>query len=203
MESILLGIEHCIFKEAHLQLTMKYIAEEIWVALEGMSPTKVPSDDGFPTIFFQKCWNIVCTEVTSFCLEILNEGRDLELLNVTNVVLTGDGTAKRTRLMKERFEMVIWELRGLISLILVTILSGFWTRQVKENIEKGKVGDRSLMADWGFLGIYFVILMCFQIFLFGLLTFGLPCWILGWWSLARLGFFFCLVLLCFNNSIPV
>lgn len=52
-----------------------------------MGPTKAPSDNGFPAILFQKYWHIVGSEVTSFCLKILNVGGDLEDLNVTNIVL--------------------------------------------------------------------------------------------------------------------
>lgn len=55
MDSILSGIEQCISDEANFMLTAKYIEDEIRTALKGMGSTKALGDDGFPTLFFQKC----------------------------------------------------------------------------------------------------------------------------------------------------
>lgn len=52
-----------------------------------MRPTKTPNVDGFPTIFFQKCWHVVGTEVSSYCLKILNGNNDIKKTNTTNIML--------------------------------------------------------------------------------------------------------------------
>ncbi|KAA3462404.1 reverse transcriptase [Gossypium australe] len=58
-ELILDGVERCITEAINVQLTAEYTVEEICTALKAMGPTKAPGDDGFPAIFFQKCWHIV------------------------------------------------------------------------------------------------------------------------------------------------
>ncbi|KAK5812500.1 hypothetical protein PVK06_027931 [Gossypium arboreum] len=87
LKSILERVERCIIEDINAKLMTKYTAEEIWTALKSIGPTKAPDDDGFPAIFFQKCWHIVGSEVTSFCLKILNQGREVESINVTNIFL--------------------------------------------------------------------------------------------------------------------
>lgn len=52
-----------------------------------MSPTKAFRDDGFPVLFFQKCWHIVGRDVFYFFLKVLNECMDFDAINLTNIVL--------------------------------------------------------------------------------------------------------------------
>ncbi|KAA3474192.1 reverse transcriptase [Gossypium australe] len=52
-----------------------------------MGPTKAPGLDGFPAIFFQKDWHIMGKEVLEYCLGVLNEGREADSANTTNIVL--------------------------------------------------------------------------------------------------------------------
>ncbi|KAK5846323.1 hypothetical protein PVK06_002606 [Gossypium arboreum] len=59
---ILEGVARCINNETNEKLTVEYSADEVKAALKPIGPTKAPRDDGFPAIFFQKCWHIVGTE---------------------------------------------------------------------------------------------------------------------------------------------
>lgn len=51
--------------DMNAKLTSEYTADEIRIALKSMGPTKAPGNDGFPVIFFQKCWHIVRNEATT------------------------------------------------------------------------------------------------------------------------------------------
>lgn len=77
-ELVLEGVARCINDETNEKLTVEYSADEIMAALKSMGPTKAPGEDGFPVIFFQKCWHIVGTEITSFGLEITFEPDDAD-----------------------------------------------------------------------------------------------------------------------------
>ncbi|KAA3473813.1 reverse transcriptase [Gossypium australe] len=77
----------CITNEMNERLLVRYTEDEVVSALKGMGLTKAFGEHGFPTLFYQKCWSIVGGDVSTFCLEFLNEGMDLGLLNVTNIVL--------------------------------------------------------------------------------------------------------------------
>lgn len=81
MSSIQSGVNKCITKNT--KLTAPYTEEEVFGALKDMGPTKAPSINGFPTIFFQKYWHIVINDVCLFCLGALNNGMNLETMNVT------------------------------------------------------------------------------------------------------------------------
>ncbi|KAA3473245.1 reverse transcriptase [Gossypium australe] len=68
-------------------LLSDYTEEEVFSALKGMRPTKVPGPDGFAALFFQRYWHIVGTEVMKFCLGILNNEQSLRQLNSTDIIL--------------------------------------------------------------------------------------------------------------------
>ncbi|KAA3471353.1 reverse transcriptase [Gossypium australe] len=84
---LLEGISTTISSEINSVLLSVYSREEIQKALKGMGPTKAPSFDGFPPLFFQKYWHIVGKDVETFCLGVLNEGMDFESTNRTDIVL--------------------------------------------------------------------------------------------------------------------
>lgn len=52
-----------------------------------MHHLKAPSPDGLPTLFFQMFWHIVGTNLTKMVLDILNNNKDLEVLNKTFIAL--------------------------------------------------------------------------------------------------------------------
>ncbi|KAA3451486.1 reverse transcriptase [Gossypium australe] len=80
---VLEGIEESISVEANEDLLAPFNEDEVLTALKGMRPTKAPGLDGFPVIFFQKYWHIVGKEV----LGVLNEGKEVDSANMTNIVL--------------------------------------------------------------------------------------------------------------------
>ncbi|KAA3460557.1 reverse transcriptase [Gossypium australe] len=84
---LLEGISTNISSEINSVLLSMYSREEIQKALKGMGPTKAPGFDGFPALFFQKYWHIVGKDVETFYLGVLNEGRDFESTNRTDIVL--------------------------------------------------------------------------------------------------------------------
>lgn len=58
-EYLLNGGRRSIFYEDNDMLNAQFSAEYINKALKGMRPTKSPGDDGFPALFYQRCWHIV------------------------------------------------------------------------------------------------------------------------------------------------
>ncbi|KAA3488383.1 reverse transcriptase [Gossypium australe] len=55
--------------------------------LSEIGPTKAPSEDGFPALFYQKCWHVIGEDVISFCLRLLNGGMDVSSINTIHIVL--------------------------------------------------------------------------------------------------------------------
>ncbi|KAA3480785.1 reverse transcriptase [Gossypium australe] len=74
-------------EEDNTNLKANFTKEEIQIALKEMRPTKAPGEDGLPAIFYQKCWPIIGEDVANYCLQQLNKGMDVSLINKTNIVL--------------------------------------------------------------------------------------------------------------------
>ncbi|KAA3477206.1 reverse transcriptase [Gossypium australe] len=87
LSHLLTGIGTNISSEINTALLATYTAKEVYLALKGMGPTKAPGCDSFPVLFFQRFCHTVGKYVEAFCLRILNEGKDFEPLNSTNIVL--------------------------------------------------------------------------------------------------------------------
>lgn len=68
-------------------LTSSFTTKEVEDALKEMNPTKVPSPDGMPPIFFQQYWSTVGSSVTSAVLKALNDGHFPGSLNHTFISL--------------------------------------------------------------------------------------------------------------------
>ncbi|KAH1074659.1 hypothetical protein J1N35_026987 [Gossypium stocksii] len=69
---ILSGIDRCISDEDNMLLTAECTKEEIQKAVSEMGSMKAPGEDGIPGLFYQKCWHIIGSETTKFCLQLLN-----------------------------------------------------------------------------------------------------------------------------------
>lgn len=68
-------------------LCKEFTQEDVYVALKSMKPTIAPRPDGMPTIFYQKCWNIVGEDISNLALQILNNGGSPASINHTFIKL--------------------------------------------------------------------------------------------------------------------
>lgn len=84
---LLLGFRCSISDNMDQMLAKDYKEEEIFEAINSIGSTKSSRLDGFSAIFIKKFWHIIGREVSDFCLEVLNKGKSLDLLNHTNIVL--------------------------------------------------------------------------------------------------------------------
>ncbi|KAH1031840.1 hypothetical protein J1N35_044014 [Gossypium stocksii] len=66
---------------------VRFKEEEVMEALKSKAPLRASGKDRYPVFFYKKCWHIVREDVTSFCLEVLNRGKDIKQINGTNIVL--------------------------------------------------------------------------------------------------------------------
>ncbi|KAK3193017.1 hypothetical protein Dsin_024327 [Dipteronia sinensis] len=69
------------------ELEKWFVAEEVWLTVFNLGPTKALGHDGFHALFFQKIWHVVGTDVSRVCLKVLNEEASIRNFNKTNVVL--------------------------------------------------------------------------------------------------------------------
>lgn len=86
-DKIMMGIECCISEKDNYRLKASCTKEEIREALSELGPTKAPGENGFPNLFYQKCWSIIGEDVSDYCLQRLDEGMELHSINKTNIVL--------------------------------------------------------------------------------------------------------------------
>ncbi|KAK5812543.1 hypothetical protein PVK06_027978 [Gossypium arboreum] len=83
---VLTGINCCVSEGDNEKLTTTYTNEKIQEAVFEMGAIKAPGEDGFPALFYQKCWHIIGYEVAFFCLQILSGDMEVSSLNHTNIV---------------------------------------------------------------------------------------------------------------------
>ncbi|KAH1122027.1 hypothetical protein J1N35_005187 [Gossypium stocksii] len=81
------GIEVSIDSKANNSLMVRYTEEEVFSTLKEIGVTKVLREDDFSALFFQRYWHTVGNDVTKFHLGILNEGKELDLVNGMEIVL--------------------------------------------------------------------------------------------------------------------
>ncbi|KAK5802172.1 hypothetical protein PVK06_029755 [Gossypium arboreum] len=65
----------------------QFTKEDIGAAVKMMAPLKAPSVDGFPIIFFQRYWNLIGPDISSYYLSILNGEAEIADINKTRIVL--------------------------------------------------------------------------------------------------------------------
>jgi len=69
----------------NMELTKGFTKEEVVAALKQLHPTKSPGPDGMFTLFFQKYWSIVGTNVSNLVLSVHNHGMSISEINITNI----------------------------------------------------------------------------------------------------------------------
>lgn len=80
-------IRSCVSNTRNDELMKKFKTEEVLEAIKSMAPLKASGINGFLTLFFQKYRHIVVKDVSRFCLEVLNDHRDLREINKINIVI--------------------------------------------------------------------------------------------------------------------
>ena len=68
-------------------LDSRFDREEIIQVVKDLQGDKSPSSDGFNMAFFQKCWNVVESDVLGFFAEVYEHGTFAHSLNATFVAL--------------------------------------------------------------------------------------------------------------------
>ena len=71
-EASLIAINTQVTTEMNEELLTEFNAEEVWRALKQMHTTKTPSPDGISSIFYQKYWDIVGSNVINCVMNALN-----------------------------------------------------------------------------------------------------------------------------------
>ncbi|KAL6988927.1 hypothetical protein U1Q18_052591 [Sarracenia purpurea var. burkii] len=80
-------IQRKVSPEMNEWIGRRFEEKEILFALKNMSPTKSPGLDRKPTIFFKKYWPTVGKEMMRWVLEVLNEGKSMDVVNDTFIAL--------------------------------------------------------------------------------------------------------------------
>ena len=68
------AIDQRVTRDMNESLVADFKAEEVWLALIQMHPTKAPGPNGMSPIFYQQYWEIVGSEVIKCVLDSLNSG---------------------------------------------------------------------------------------------------------------------------------
>ncbi|GMJ07053.1 hypothetical protein HRI_004374500 [Hibiscus trionum] len=85
--SIVDSIQPKITTEMNESLLRPFTLDEIKEAVDGMAPLKASGLDGYPAMFYQKFWNIVGSDLSIYCMSVLNGSSEVQPINNTLIVL--------------------------------------------------------------------------------------------------------------------
>ena len=68
-------------------LEAEFTENEVSLAAKNLKPHAAPGPDGMLALFYQQFWSIVCKDVTSLALKILNCGGNPSNINYTYICL--------------------------------------------------------------------------------------------------------------------
>ncbi|KAA3460646.1 reverse transcriptase [Gossypium australe] len=80
-------VEKRITSDMNDELLKPFSEEEIWQVVKSMAPIKAPGIDGFSTLFFQKYWDIVGSDISCYYLAVLKGEINMDEINKTHIVL--------------------------------------------------------------------------------------------------------------------
>ncbi|KAH1056304.1 hypothetical protein J1N35_034369 [Gossypium stocksii] len=146
---LLINIDVRISTVVNEGLLSPFKEEGIRAALNGMGPTKAPGPDGFPALFFQRYWHIVRKDVVDHCLGILNDNKEVESINKTNIVLIPKAP-KPTKLVNFRPISLCTVLYKIVAKVVVNRLQeviGSCIKKVQSTFVSGSlITDNMLLA---------------------------------------------------------
>jgi hypothetical protein len=76
-----------IDKEDRIWMESEFEEDEIWAVFQNFKGDKAPEPDGFTMAFFQKCWEILKTDIIAVLKEFQTNGKFKKSLNATFVSL--------------------------------------------------------------------------------------------------------------------
>ncbi|MCI28523.1 hypothetical protein A2U01_0049724, partial [Trifolium medium] len=65
-------VRNRVSEDMRRQMGESFTVEEVQQAIHQMKSTAAPGPDGLPALFYQKYWDTIGEEVTSFVLSVLN-----------------------------------------------------------------------------------------------------------------------------------
>lgn len=80
-------VKNRISDEMRAILDERFTEEEVYCEAKNLKAHSAPGPDGMPAIFFQQFWSIVGRDITSFALNVLNDGVNPGNINHTFICL--------------------------------------------------------------------------------------------------------------------
>ena len=87
IDEVTVAIPTIVTDEMNVELSKNFTREEIVIALKQIHPTKSPGPNGMSTLFFQKYWDFIGSNVSNMVLNALNSGMSFDVINKTNIAL--------------------------------------------------------------------------------------------------------------------
>ncbi|KAK2659499.1 hypothetical protein Ddye_006032, partial [Dipteronia dyeriana] len=81
------GVQSRVPRHVLQYLDAKFSGEEVKKAIFSMNPSKAPSENGLPTLFYWNFWDNVGLSVVEACLGVLNNGESVGRINKTIITL--------------------------------------------------------------------------------------------------------------------
>jgi len=132
LEEVTNLIQAKVSEEMNDELTKDFTTKEVRTTFRQMHPTKVPGLDGMSTIFYQKYWDIVGSDVTNMVLNVLNSNASLSDINNTYITLVPK--VKFSNRMKDFYPISLSNVKyKLVSKVLANCLKTVLPQIISEN----------------------------------------------------------------------
>ena len=87
LDRVLEGVKRVVTSNMNEELLKAYSKDEVEATIRQMAPSKAPSPDGLPPLFYQTFWQSIRVEVSNAILSCLNSGTLLKSRNHTFITL--------------------------------------------------------------------------------------------------------------------